>query len=147
LTPDTKQAHPNVEVLERFYAESLLAKVHRDDIEGLRSFLADDVVWRTPPGDCPPLAGEHRGLEELVEVMRTIPLPGDDAHVGEVEAIYADDNVGLALHHDVFVNGRGDKYPVAFTVVFRFSDGKIVEFDEITRDPVSMWAFIKGSQE
>jgi ketosteroid isomerase-like protein len=143
----TDARHPHLELLEWFYAEeSLLQRIHEGKLDDLREHLTDDVIWNTPPGDCPPLAGEHHGFDELVEAMRTIPLP-KGAHVGHVEAMFANDSVGLALHHDRFKNADGDEFPVAFFCVFRFRDGKISEISESTMDPAAMWAFIKKARE
>jgi ketosteroid isomerase-like protein len=142
MTNTTK--HPHLALIEKFYEKDLRQWIADGQAEHLRTFMTDDVIWRTPPGDCPPLAGEHVGFDQVIHDLAVIPLQEGEL-VAQCEAMFADDNIGLAVHVDELVNGKGGRHPVTLVVLFKFRDGKISEFTEMTYDPASMWAFIKGA--
>jgi hypothetical protein len=75
------------------------------------------VIRRTPPGDCPPLAGDQVGFDQVVADKAILPLQ-EGGHVAAPEAMFADYDIGLAVHSDEFVKGKGGSYPV-MTIVSR----------------------------
>jgi ketosteroid isomerase-like protein len=61
------------------------------DFDTLRAVFADDLVWRIPGGSA--LAGEHRGIDGVLAVGRTLDIEQavfcrvDGEKIVEVEAV------------------------------------------------------------
>jgi ketosteroid isomerase-like protein len=124
--------HPNADVLRRAYAVR-----DRAEVDPLRQWLHDDVVWHTESGD---LKGPESVMAMLAEADRILGRP--QSH--EIHTILADDDYGMVLNTvrasraDV-----GSTYEDLHCHVYRFRGGRIVEAWAFLREPqaaAEFWA-------
>jgi ketosteroid isomerase-like protein len=54
-------------VVRRFHAEQARVYAGSGELDGVRELLADDVLWHVPGASA--IAGEHRGVEEVLAYM------------------------------------------------------------------------------
>jgi ketosteroid isomerase-like protein len=115
--------HPNArlvrefhEAQNRFYAGAEQASVV--------ALLAEDVVWHVPGAS--PLAGEHRGLREvLAHFARRRELARGSFRI-DVRGVLADDQRTVILAGGEV--RRGDEVSTWGTIgIFRVADGRIAE--------------------
>jgi len=112
-----------VAVVERFRAEQVRAYAG-GELEPLRALLSEDVVWHVPGRSR--IAGEHRGVDEVLEYFETRRAMTDASFRVAVH--------GLAMIDDRVVQLDGgsavrDGRPISWETVsvFRVAGGRIAE--------------------
>jgi uncharacterized protein len=125
-------SHPNADILRRAYAVR-----DRAEVEPVRQWLHEDVVWHLESGD---LRGPQAVLAILAEADRTVGRT--QSH--EIHAILADDDYGIVLNTVRATRDEvGRSYEDLHVHVYRFRDGRIIEFWGMAHDPqtkASFWA-------
>lgn len=119
---------PNVEVIQRYYETYA-----QGDLEALRPFFAEDIVWRIPGRG--PLAGEKRGAEEVLAFFAQLAKGGFRA---EPIVLAAGGDWVIDLHRGYSTEGEG-QVDITWALAFRISDGRIAEamnfaFDQYAAD-------------
>jgi limonene-1,2-epoxide hydrolase len=117
--------HPNEDLLRRAYGLR-----DRAEVDPLRSWLHDDVVWHS----------EDRDLHGPAQVMAMLAEADEMAgrsQSHDVHAILADDDYGMVFNTVRAERIDGDLYYEDRHVdVYRFSNGRIIEY----------WGFFGDSQ-
>jgi ketosteroid isomerase-like protein len=127
--------HPNATLIRAFY-DRLAAR----DIDGVLSLLADDVVFRIDGDHI--LSGEHRGKAGVASLGQRVLEETDGTLASEPLAILANDSHAVVLHH-LTGERRDRRIDVKNFIVFRITDGLIVERTEVLEDPAAddeFWA-------
>jgi uncharacterized protein len=75
----------------------------RADLEALREFLAEDIVWHFPGSS--PMAGDYRGHEEVFSFFMKVFEQTGGSFTLEVRDVLANDIHGVAIVH---VTGERD---------------------------------------
>jgi ketosteroid isomerase-like protein len=98
-----------------------------DYAPAVRALLAEDAVWHMPGTH--PLAGEHRGIEAILNAMR-----GFDGSV----QLELHDVVGNDEHAVALLRARGERrgrsYDALEVDIFHVRDGRITEFWSFSED-------------
>jgi ketosteroid isomerase-like protein len=124
--------HPNADVLRRAYAVR-----DRADVDPLLQWLHRDVVWHLDSGD---LHGPQAVMAMLAEADRVV----DRTQAHEIHTILADDDYGIVVNTvRATRDDAGRSYEDLHVHVYRFRDGRIIEFWGMAHDPqaaTSFWA-------
>jgi uncharacterized protein len=115
----TVGGHPNVE-----HVREAFAAFNRGDVEAMRPFVADDVVWHV--GGDHPLSGDYRGREAMLEYVAKVVELTRGTLAGEPIDILVNDR-----HAGVFQRVTGER------------DGKrldVVLAQALTFDDEGRWA-------
>lgn len=116
--------HPNEELLRDAYGLR-----DRQEVGSVREAFHEDVVWHALSGD---LHGRDQVLSMLAESDRT----AGGTTTREVHAVFADDDHGMVL-----VTVRAERlrrrYDDRQVHVYRFREGRIIEFWEFLGDPAA----------
>ena len=108
--------HPNVAAYQR------TVDAFRDrDFDTVRSLVAEDVVWHVPGGS--PMAGEIRGLDELVAWLGRLGAFGFTIREHDV---FGNDEHVCALSY-IGARRPGVDFEIRVTSVFHFREGQQVE--------------------
>jgi RNA 2',3'-cyclic 3'-phosphodiesterase len=127
-----------VSVVRRFHVTQAKVYASSSSLDAMRELLSDDVVWHVPGASA--IAGEHRGVEAVLEYLDTRRRMTDSTFRVTVHgvALIADRVVQLA-------GGRAsrDGREVSWETVgvFRVADGRIAEcwlvpFDQAVFDEI-----------
>ena len=111
--------HPNVHLLRRGYEA-----IEQRDATTLLTFLGDDVTWHV--GGDGPLAGAHRGRNDVLGLFMTILEATGDEIRHEVLDVFADDDCGVVVYRTV-ASGNGLRYDEVDVTRFRFVGGLVAE--------------------
>lgn len=113
--------HPNVERLRAF-----LDAYAANDVEALRSALADDAVWHV--GGTHPLSGDYRGADAIVDYFGRVGQETDGGLRLEPLEVLANDTRGAAFLRVTGSRG-GRTLDVTMAEALEFDDaGRIREF-------------------
>jgi ketosteroid isomerase-like protein len=116
--------HGTAEVLRRAYAVR-----ERAEVDPLRQWLHDEVVWHAESGD---LHGPQAVVAMLAEADRIVGRT--QSH--EIHTILADDDYGVVLNTVRATRADVDRsYEDLHVHVYRFSNGRIIEFWGFRHDP------------
>ena len=127
-----------VSVVRRFYDAQARVYSSATGVDSIRDLLSGDVVWHVPGASA--IAGEHRGIEAVLEYFDTRRRMTDSTFRVTVHgsAMIADRVVQLAGGHAV-----RDGVVVSWETVgvFRVADGRIAEcwlvpFDQAVFDQI-----------
>jgi len=109
-----------------------LESINRGDRAALRELLASDVIWVVPKSAAAPYAGEHRGAEQVIDLMLSAVANSFDAagvrH--EVRLALADgdwvmlETVMCGTHVD------GRRYENEYVFLLRMTGDRIAEIRE-----------------
>jgi ketosteroid isomerase-like protein len=115
----------NIDVIERHYAAGA-----KGEPAGMVADFADDVRWTEAAGT--ELAGTYVGSQAVIEnVFAAIAYTWNDFRV-EVDELHADDDVVFSLGTYRAVHGKtGEPLDARFVHVWRLTDGRIVQFEQI----------------
>lgn len=107
-------------------AKQYLAQFATGDLESLRDFYSDDVLWHV--GGNHPLSGDYRGKEALFEYFRKVQEMTAGSLTLEAQTILASDR-----HTAMFTRVRGERgdrrVDVTMSQVFKVdSDGRWSEY-------------------
>lgn len=83
-------------------ARDYLAKYNARDMDALRDFFTDDVVWHV--GGKHPLSGDYRGKDKLFEYFRRV-----DAITGATVTLEVEDILASDRHVAMFMHIRGTR--------------------------------------
>ena len=113
-------------------AISFLDSINRGDRAQLRKLLADDVLWVVPKSAVPPYAGQHRGAEQVIDLMLSAVMSSFDANGVRHEislALAEDDWVMLeTVMRATHVDGR--PYENEYVFLLRLAGDRIAEIRE-----------------
>ncbi|MGH2805862.1 MAG: nuclear transport factor 2 family protein [Actinomycetota bacterium] len=104
----------------------------RADLEALREFLAEDIVWHFPGSS--PMAGDYRGHEEVFGFFMNVFEQTGGTFTVEVRDVMANDAHGVAVVH---VSGERDGKTIASNqvhVAHVSADGRVTEFWNMPED-------------
>ena len=111
--------HANAKLIRRGH-ESFA----KGDLEALREWMADDVVWHEPGRS--PLAGDYKGPEGVIELLRKLRDRSDDTFTVELVDVLANAERAVAIQEETA--RRGDReLDMASAVEFEIHRGKITE--------------------
>jgi uncharacterized protein len=129
----TTDEHPNVVVYGRT-ADAFRAR----DFDAIRSLVAENVVWHVPGRN--PMAGEIRGLDELVAWLGRVSELGFTLR--EHDVLGNDEHV-CALSY-MGARRPGVDIEIRVTSVFHYRDGRQVERWMYPEDMVAWDAIFDG---
>ena len=109
--------HPNAE-LWRKGQEAF----SRRDMDSLRTFWADDIVYHVPGGN--PFAGDHKGLDAVLALFAK--LVEMNVRIVEVHDVLASDDHVVALVRGT-ANRQGKQLSANQANIYHVRDGKITE--------------------
>ena len=96
----------------------------KGDLEALREWMADDVVWHEPGRS--PLAGDYKGPEGVIELLRKLRDRSDGTFTVELVDVLANAERAVAIQEESA--RRGDReLDMASAVEFEIHRGKITE--------------------
>ena len=111
--------HANAKLIRRGH-ESFA----KGDLEALREWMADDVVWHEPGRS--PLAGDYKGPEGVIELLRKLRDRSDGTFTAELVDVLANSERAVAVKEETA--RRGDReLDMASAVEFEIHRGKITE--------------------
>jgi ketosteroid isomerase-like protein len=125
--------HANATLVRRLFE----AFEHKDGF-ALRSFFADDAVWRI--GGRSVLAGEYRGPREIVRFLGTLPRLTAGTYGSTVIDTLASDTRAAVLYR-----ARGERegrtLDIEQVLLFTIRDGLIADVLALPGDPVAFDRF------
>jgi ketosteroid isomerase-like protein len=111
--------HANAKLIRRGH-ESFA----KGDLEALREWMADDVVWHEPGRS--PLAGDYKGPEGVLELLGKLRDRSDGTFTVELVDVLANAERAVAIQEESA--RRGDReLDMASAVEFEIHRGKITE--------------------
>ncbi|MHB8438012.1 MAG: nuclear transport factor 2 family protein [Acidimicrobiales bacterium] len=119
--------HPNVDVI-RSYVNAFA----QGDLDTAQEYLADDILYHL--GGHHPLAGDHRGIEAVVDVFRRSNERTGGTFKVTPHDLLANDEHGVALSI-VTAERDGRHYAWEVVTVYHLAHGKITECWVIDADP------------
>jgi uncharacterized protein len=84
---------PNAALVQRAYQA-----FGRRDLDALQSLFAADAVWHSPGRH--PLAGDHRGLDAILQFLGRLMQPGGGTFMPEVRDVLASDRHVVVVQQD-----------------------------------------------
>jgi ketosteroid isomerase-like protein len=124
--------HPNEDLLRRAYQLR-----ERAEVEPLRQWLDDEVVWHGAGGDL-------RGPEQVLTMLARADEIVGRTQSHEVHALLANDEYGIVFNTVRAERAdRNVRYEDRHVHVYRFRHGRIVEFWGFLADPqaaAEFWA-------
>jgi ketosteroid isomerase-like protein len=111
--------HPNEGLLR-----SLYDAFSRRDLDTVAGLFSDDVVFHQPGRN--PTSGDHRGLEAVLGLLRTLAERSDGTFSAQVHDVMASDQHAVGLLRVTAQRGpRSVDVPVVH--VWHVRDGRLVE--------------------
>jgi ketosteroid isomerase-like protein len=111
--------HPNARLIRRGH-ESFA----RGDLEALREFMAEDVVWHEPGRSA--LSGDYKGPEGVLELFRKLQDRSHGTFKVEIVDLLANPERAVAIQEESA--RRGDReLDMASAIEFEIHHGKITE--------------------
>lgn len=113
------EVDPRIQVVQDYYEA-----YGSGDLDSLRPFFADDIVWRIPGQH--PLAGDKRGADEVLAFFTELNRSGFRA---ETLALALDPETGwvIDLHRGFSTAGREPQLDTTWALAFRVEGGQIHE--------------------
>ena len=108
------------------------------DLENLRPFFADDIVWRIPGQH--PLVGDKQGADEVIAFFGQL---GESSFGAEPIAFALDTETGwvIDLHRGFSTTGEEPQLDITWALAFRVEDGQIHEAINFAFDQAAANAF------
>jgi uncharacterized protein len=129
-TEPTSPQHPNI---ARYWR--LIDAFNRNDLEAVSALLDPDIVY-TVPGRSP-LSGQTRGVAAHLQMLRLARERSGGTLRLQPRAVAAD-NEHLFVYGRISATRLGKELDGDHCVVFRFSNGRIVEGRTV---PLDLYAF------
>jgi ketosteroid isomerase-like protein len=128
--------HPNAGVVRR-----LLDAFGAGDFETVLALIAEDVDWHLPCGDTL-LSGARdlHGVGAVAEAVLANMTHGEGTVVFTTEQLYVADELVVAVGRDRGT-ARGKTLDLGIGMVFRVTDGRVVEFWQTVDDLDAFRAF------
>ncbi len=114
------------------------------DLEGLLSFLAENISWTTPVVQNSPLGGNRAGLAAVREFFTLLPAHENMTVFEPREFIAQGDKVAVLGSFTATVISTGRTYSSEWVHIFTLSDGKITDFLELFDTAAAEKAFQKA---
>jgi ketosteroid isomerase-like protein len=129
---DAIAGHPNLQV-----AQGLWTAAAEGDADGLRGFLAHDVVWTSAGRN--PLAGSKHGPDEVLDYLASVGEVADE-FVSSLDTIFVSDE-GAVITYEVTAR-RGERtLKMDFLMRLRIQRGRITRALMVAADEYSNDAF------
>ena len=126
--------HPNAKLIRELYDARA-----RDDVDTIRSILADDIVWHDP-GNNPPFTGDLQGVDAVLRMIDKAKELTDRTFRLWLHAVVANDEHAVALVN--WSAERGGKTISGREVgVYHVRDGKVAEVWFHPADPKALEEF------
>lgn len=120
--------HPNEELLRAAYGLR-----DRAEVDPVGQWIHDDVVWHAEGGDL-------QGPEQVLAMLAESDNVAGGTIAREIHALFADDEYGMVL--TTVRATRGDlKYEDRQVHVYRFQDGRVIEYWGFLGDPQAAMEF------
>jgi uncharacterized protein len=104
----------------------------KGDFAVLNDLFAEDLLWHEPGRN--QLSGDYRGRDTVYGFFGKLMEVTEGSFQLDLQAVFADDERGVALVVSTASRG-GRSVKVNDAHVFRFRDGKVVEFWNASTDP------------
>ena len=111
--------HPNAEL-----ARLVWDAIARGDADGLRAFLAPDLVWRATARGTP-WAGVHRGADAAVDLLARVGEATDVLAAQLVDILASDARLLVLFHVQLAMKGR--RVELDYLLLARVEDGRFAE--------------------
>ena len=121
----------NIQLIQDYYAAYATG-----DPEAVRPFLHEDVVWNIPGHH--PMAGDKNGPDEVIAFFEGLAAGNFGA---EPIFFQAQDDMVVDIHRGFSQVGEGAEVDQLYALMFRISDGKIIEAQNFLTDMYSSDAF------
>ena len=125
--------HANAALVRR-----LFEAFERKDGFALRSFFAEDAVWRI--GGRSTLAGDYRGPREIVRFLGTLPRLTGGTYASSVIDVLASETRAAVLYRATGER-EGRRLDIDQLLLFTLRDGLIVDVLALPGDPAAFDAF------
>ncbi|HEV3438848.1 MAG TPA: nuclear transport factor 2 family protein [Gemmata sp.] len=124
-------------------ARKLYDSFEKDDIPGVLSCLADDIVWELNGPTSIPYFGTFRGKEAVQKFFAKVAAEEEILQFGAEQFIDGGDSVAVVGREHCRARATGKEFKVRWTHVFDCRDGKIVRWREFI-DTAPMAAAYQG---
>ena len=124
-------AQANIQLIQDYYGAYATG-----DPEAVRPFLHEDVVWKIPGHH--PMAGDKNGPDEVIAFFEGLAAGNFGA---EPIFFQAQDDMVVDIHRGFSQVGEGAEVDQLYALMFRISDGKIIEAQNFLTDMYSSDAF------
>ena len=133
ISAQTAEVDPRVQVIQGYYEAYASG-----DLDNLRPFFADDIVWRIPGEH--PLAGDKRGADEVLAFFEQL---GESGFGAEPIAFALDSEAGwvIDLHRGFSTTGEEPQLDITWALAFRVENGQIHEAINFAFDQATANAF------
>jgi uncharacterized protein len=122
--------HPNVST----YLNALDA-FNRDDLDAVRAYVTDDVVYRIPGRNR--VAGEYHGIDGFAGILRRLRDETNGTIALTPTSVLADDD-NLIARARVTAERAGKRLNTENCYAFRFVDGKVTDGQVFLSDPAQV---------
>src|SRR5262245_54982197 len=119
--------HPNLLLMRRLWEASA-----RGDGEAVAAGYAPDAVLSAPGGPIPPLSGEFKGKEQILDYLASWGEVVDDSR-SEILDMYASDSGAVVRYRTLAMRG-GRQLDMQFLYVAAIEAGRIVRATIVAMD-------------
>ncbi|XDD49783.1 nuclear transport factor 2 family protein [Leptospira sp. WS92.C1] len=127
--------HPNLEIIDRFFDA-----YGKRDLNSLRNVLADSVTWSFPGQH--PYSGIKNGFEDVIGFFDTMgSIMGQSKVKAEKLVIGANEDYVIESQRIQTDREDGNNIDHLVCVLWKFSDGKIVEGTHFFASPEAAGSF------
>jgi uncharacterized protein len=111
--------HPNVETIRRGYE-----LFNKGDMDALTELFAEDVTWHVPGRSS--IAGDYQGRDATMAYFARLDELTGGSYQAELHVVVGNDEYAVSIDHSSATQGEAG-YDADELVVFRFSEGRVVE--------------------
>jgi ketosteroid isomerase-like protein len=130
--------HPNVQRVR-----DALAAYNRGDLDGMRSFVAEDVLWHV--GGNHPLSGDYRGRDAVFDYYAKVrDLTGGTLTLEPVDILVNDEHAGIFMRVTGERDGKSLDVLLAEALTFDES-GRWAEYWALADEQEKVDAFWEGA--
>ena len=134
--PKGQENNPNVQALQQFFAAYA-----KNDLEGIRAVIADDVEWHIPGHH--PLSGTKKGIDEIIAFFAKLQKAGFKS---EVMIMAANDHYVIDAHRG-YGSFNGETLDINWILLYQFKNRKIYRVQNFSGDQYASDAFFESVYE